>query len=373
MDDIKKQASVFENEHVKTWKKASKKVVGYACLATPIEVIEAAGLLPYRLRALGNSHTELADAHLSRFNCSYCRSLLQLGLDGEFDFLDGLIETNGCDHLRGMFENWQYVKNLDFMHYVKVPHVINEDSQRYFEEEIRLFAKALEDKFGTAITDKALWQAIENQEKVRAGLRRLYEMREQDKPAFTGTEVFQTILLGGAMPSVLFAKLLNDLATKRENHDVGEIRARLMLCGSATDEVEFLNVIESIGGMIVTDAMCYGARAFWPQPMEKKGDPYALLAKMYLENNLCPRMFEEFHARRDYVFRALERAKVDGVIVVHNKFCDVHGVDNVQLRMALEKKGVLVLQLEKEYGATADLGRMKTRIQAFLERIGDGR
>jgi tRNA G18 (ribose-2'-O)-methylase SpoU len=34
-----------------------------------------------------------------------------------------------------------------------------------------------------------------------------------------------------------------------------------------------------------------------------------------------------------------------------------------------EKKGVPVLQLEKEYGAKADIGRLKTRIQAFLERI----
>ena len=36
---------------------------------------------------------------------------------------------------------------------------------------------------------------------------------------------------------------------------------------------------------------------------------------------------------------------------MHNKFCDVHGVDNVQLRLDLEKRGIRVLQLEKEYGA----------------------
>jgi len=29
-----------------------------------------------------------------------------------------------------------------------------------------------------------------------------------------------------------------------------------------------------------------------------------------------------------------------------------------------------VLLLEKEYAAAADLGRIKTRVQAFLERIG---
>jgi benzoyl-CoA reductase/2-hydroxyglutaryl-CoA dehydratase subunit BcrC/BadD/HgdB len=54
---------------------------------------------------------------------------------------------------------------------------------------------------------------------------------------------------------------------------------------------------------------------------------------------------------------------------VHNKFCDLHGVDNVQLRLALEKEDIPVLLIEKEYGAKADIGRLKTRVQAFLERI----
>jgi len=70
------------------------------------------------------------------------------------------------------------------------------------------------------------------------------------------------------------------------------------------------------------------------------------------------------------VLKMIEQAKVDGVVLFHNKFCDLHGVDNVQLKIALEKEGIPVLTLEKEYSARADLGRFKTRIQAFLERIG---
>ena len=55
---------------------------------------------------------------------------------------------------------------------------------------------------------------------------------------------------------------------------------------------------------------------------------------------------------------------------MHNKFCDLHGVDNVQLRNDMEAAGLPVLLVEKEYGAAADLGRLETRLQAFLERIG---
>lgn len=100
---ITEQASVIENEYVRGWKGEGRKVIGYACIATPVEVIKAAGLLPYRLTALGNPSTEVADAYLSRFNCGFCRSLLQLGLDGRYDSLDGLIETNGCASGSGRF------------------------------------------------------------------------------------------------------------------------------------------------------------------------------------------------------------------------------------------------------------------------------
>ncbi len=371
MEELLRQAGLIENDHVKKWKADGGRVVGYICVATPIEVMEAAGLLPYKVRALGNSHTEIADAHLSRFNCSFCRSCLQLGLDGTYDFLDGIIETNGCDHLRGMVENWDYVKKFDFFHYLRVPHVVDRDSMSYFEEELRLYKKAVEDHFDVAISEEELWNRMQVQDRIRQKMRTVYEMREKMEPAFTGAEVLSIFLAATAIPSNVLEGLLDRAIEQRKEHNVGGYRARLLLGGSATDEVEFVREIESIGGMVVTDALCYGSRAFWPHVSEKESDPIKAMAKMYLEKLLCPRMFDDFPTRRQFVFDAVDRAKVDGVVLVHNKFCDVHGVDNVQLRLALEKKGVPVLQIEKEYGAKADIGRMKTRVQAFLERIGD--
>lgn len=369
MDEIIKQSQAIENEHLKRWKSQGGKVVGYICLATPTEIIEAGGLFPYRIRALGSGQTELADAHLSRFNCSFCRSCLQLGLEGVYDFLDGMIETNGCDHLRGMIENWHYAKKFPLLHYLKVPHIVNQSSLSWYEEELRLYKKALEDHFAQEISDEQIWSQIQIQERIREKLRLIYQMREKEEPAFRGSEVLSIVLLGSAVPGSVFEQILDQIIAERKDTGLKDFSARLLLAGSVTDEVKFVQEIENLGGLIVTDALCYGSRAFWSRYVEKNEDPIKILAKMYLEELLCPRMFNDFPRRRDFVFKAVERAKVDGVIVVHNKFCDVHGVDNVQLRIALEKKGIPVLQLEKEYGAKADLGRLKTRVQAFLERI----
>jgi len=373
MENISRQAGVIENDHVKKWKAGGGKVLGYTCIATPVEYMTAAGVLPYRVRGLGNTDTDLADASLSRFNCAFCRSCLQLGLDGTYDFLDGMIETNGCDHLRGMIENWAYEKPFDFFHYLRVPHVVDTDSSKFFLEELRLMRKSMEEFSGKELSDEAIWSEIEKHDRIRSLLRKLYEIRERENPGITGAEALEIYLAATALPLSEFEKELENLVQERKDHKVEQGRARLMVGGSATDEVEFVREIEDVGGQVVTDMLCYGSRAFWPRSAQRQGTPEEELANLYLDNLICPRMFDEFPKRKKFAFEAVERAKVDGVILVHNKFCDIHGVDNVQLRMALEEKGVPVLQLEKEYGARADLGRMRTRVQAFLERIGGGK
>jgi benzoyl-CoA reductase/2-hydroxyglutaryl-CoA dehydratase subunit BcrC/BadD/HgdB len=196
-------------------------------------------------------------------------------------------------------------------------------------------------------------------------------MREREKPALTGTEALSLFLYATAIPSGDLEGALDQVIEARKDKELTGYKARLLLGGAATDEVGFVGMIEELGGLVVTDALCYGSRAFWPHVVDRKqDDPYRALAENYLEKLLCPRMFADFPARKQFVFKAVERARVDGVVLVHNKFCDLHGVDNVQLRLALEEAGIPVLQLEKEYGAKADIGRMKTRVQAFLERIG---
>lgn len=369
MDTVIKQSEVLENDLLKKWTDNGGKVLGYACVTTPPEIIDAAGMLAYRIRALGNPKTEIADAHLARFNCSFCRSCLQLGLDGSYDFLDGLVETNGCDHLRGMFENWEYVKPSEFFHYVKTPHLVTDDALAYYEEELRLFKEAIENHFEVEITDDALARSVERQEAIRDRLRTVYAMRAGTDPSFTGAEALSLFLLASAVPPEDFMGMADAAIAERSGSGVSVYRARLMLCGAATDELELIREIENVGGLVVTDSLCYGARAFW-SPVKTGGDPIKALAQVYLKDMLCPRMYDDFPRRRDFVLDAVERYDVDGVMVMHNKFCDVHGVDNVQLRLELEKRDIPVLQLEKEYGSSADIGRIRTRVQAFLERIG---
>ena len=369
MKAMQSQSTDLLTEYVRDWKDRGGKVLGYACVATPVEIIEAAGILPYRIKAFGHPDTELGDAYLSRFNCRFCRSCLQLGLEGSYDFLDGLLETNGCDHLRGMFENWQHVKAYDFFHYLKVPHFLREDSLEYFVEELALMRDAISEFFGADITDDKLREAIDTQDEVNGKLKQLYALREKVPPAVSGAEVTQVLCTGSSMMGKDFSAMLDEVLKEKAGAKAPDYKARLIMLGSATDEIDLMADIESTGALIAADALCFGSRAFWTREGES-GDPLHLLAERYLGHLFCPRMFTDYDRRIAYILDTAKRAGVDGAIITYNKFCDLHGVEAVSQRADLEKAGIPVLVLEKDYGSQADTGRIKTRVQAFLERLG---
>ncbi|MFY9448078.1 MAG: 2-hydroxyacyl-CoA dehydratase family protein [Dethiobacteria bacterium] len=367
MNDWARLVKDVENEYVKQARESGQKIVGYACLATPREIFDAAGVFPYRLKALSNANTEMADAYMSRFNCGFCRSCLQLGLEGAYDFLDGLVETNGCDHLRGMFENWQYTRPRSFFHYLRVPHLTDPDSVQWFIEELELTREALAGFTGAEISEDSLAEAISRQERIAGKLREIYSSRWSDPVKIKGSEVMALMVLEGSVPPEVFEKIVDDVLKALSSRPGLPTRARLFMGGSATDEIALIDELESLGGLVVADSFCFGGRIF--RETVPGDNVIERLAKTYLYNLRCPRMFEQYARRKDFIVDMIKRSKADGAVFFHNKFCDLHGIENVKLRIDLEQEGIPVLLLEKEYGAQADIGRLKTRLQAFLERI----
>ena len=94
----------ISNSYIEDWEASNKKIIGYYCTYIPEELLHAAGILPYRIRATGNKDTELADTYMVRFTCSFVRATLDLALKGKYNFMDGFLICNSCDHSRRMFE-----------------------------------------------------------------------------------------------------------------------------------------------------------------------------------------------------------------------------------------------------------------------------
>jgi len=371
-EELTAVSQTLENKYISDWKAQGKKVIGYACSYLPEELLYAADILPYRITGHGISDTSQADSYMSRVNCSFARCCLEAALESKFDFLDGVIFVNGCDHIRRCYENWAAHETAarPFMHMLPVPHRISEPGYVWFKEEVTTMKEAVEKRFGVKITPEKLKEAIAVYNETRRLLRKVYDLRASGSPPFTGAQSLILTATSSLMPKIPFNRMLTELIEEAEKKPAEKTdKVRLVIAGSLMDDPEFIENVESLGAVVVSDALCFGARSIWSLT-EETDDPFDALCRRYYEHEPCPRMSGEYKRRFGFLKEQIQRTHADGAILEYIKFCDQHGTDNALLKNSLEKENIPVIELELQYGPLADTGRVRTRIQAFLERIG---
>ena len=370
LEQFQEATKTIVNTDLKKWLDQGGKVMGYFCSYGPEEVISAAGMVPIRMRAIGSTGTELADAYLSNINCSYCRHCFNMGLTGEYDFVEGLVWLNNCDHVRRIYDNWIRKVNTPFTKMMSLPKMTTEVQVEWFHEELIILKEALEKHLGIAITDEKLREAIKLHNETRRLLRQMYELRKKDNPPITGAEALAVVVASTAMPREQFNQMLKELLQELSDAEgIKDYRARLMIVGSILDDPAFIKVIEDVGGLVVTDSASFGTRIFWTVVDEGESDPITALAKYYIQDKpACPRMFDTQPQRSKFVRDMVKEFKVDGVIGERMIFCDLWSGENFMLGGDLKEEGIPFLKLDREY-IMAGAGQLRTRAQAFLESI----
>ena len=178
--------------------------------------------------------------------------------------------------------------------------------------------------------------------------------------------------------AALAGKQAGDDGLRQENRElrreiekrepITDYRARILIGGSIIDQPELIKIIEDAGGVVVADVLCTGTR--WTMDkVEMNGDPLYAIAKRYYDHQPCPRLTFVYERKRDFVLDVAKQFKVDGAIFSKISFCDHHSGDNVLYKEDLEEVGVPSLLLDRDYRIT-DVGRFKTRIEAFFEKLG---
>ena len=363
-----KTAQILEHKH------QGKKVFGWLCTYVPEEIIHAAGALPIRITGY-SKEMELEDgtAYLYINSCSFSRSCLQLGLKGEYDFLDGVAGGSTCDGARRLFALWRNYIDTPFYHVLTVPRKYTQSAHDLYHSQVLQFKVHLEEFMGIQITDESLYQSIGVYNESRALLKRLYELRKLENPPITGTETMEVLNACFRMPKELFNEWLSNLLDELEASDnASKSRARLMLVGSAITNPELIESIEEMGGLIVTDELCTGTR-YWSDPvvLDKNSTPVEAISRRYLNNFPCARMFPS-DERFNRILDLAQDFRVDGVISQIIRYCVPYAHDLPLLTERLKDNGIPTLALDVEYG-TSGSGQIRTRVQAFLEMLEEKR
>jgi benzoyl-CoA reductase/2-hydroxyglutaryl-CoA dehydratase subunit BcrC/BadD/HgdB len=226
----------------------------------------------------------------------------------------------------------------------------------------------VEAHFGVTLTEDKLRESIHVYNRSRALLQQFDRFRTAPNPPITGAEALAVILAGTAMPRETYNAQLEVFLRELTDRAAPDHRIRFMLVGSANDDVELVRAVEGTRAVVVADNLCFSAR-FHLDPVAEDGDVVEALAQHYLRKNECPRMYGQYRERLDLLRAKIRNARVDGVILQNIRFCDLHGAENGLFERDLEAEGTPCLRLEREYGPLVEKGRLKIRVDAFVERI----
>jgi len=366
------------NSYITEWQADGKKVLGHYCTYIPDELLHAANLLPFRIRATGNTSTNLADVYMVRFTCSFVRATFDMALRGIYDFLDGLLICNSCDHSRRMFELFDlkvfgrenYPKPTSRFYY-SIPHIITNEGFEWYYNEIKELKAKLEEKYvRDTITNHDLLDSINIYNTNRELLRKIHELRILDTPKITGSEALQVSMSNNSVPKeVANQELERILISLKDSEGIKSNAKRIMLVGSEVDSTDFTGLIEDSGALIVTDFLCFGTRTFLDDVhLGFEQDPLKRIVERVYYRISCPRMMDDHERRLDFMKSEIKKANVDGVILQRINNCDLHGCDNMLYVHELKDLEIPVLNLDREF-YQADTTRLQTRIEAFLEMI----
>jgi benzoyl-CoA reductase subunit C len=367
---LSEAAQTIVNPEVRKWKEQGGKIMGYFCAAMPVEMITAAGFLPFRVRATGSTGTELSDVCLTNINCSFPRHAFNMALKGEYDFLDGLVFFNSCDHIRRVYDHWIRRMKTPFVKILSLPRKDEPPQVEWFRDELAILREQMQEHYQVKITDDKMREAIALRNTSRRRQRELYMLRKKHDPPITGAEMLAVTVAGTAMPPARYNQLLGELlqdVSKASGHS--GYRARLMIMGGELDSPEYVRVIEGQGGLVVADSLCFGSRMIWKDVDETTSDPLTALAQYYVADRpSCARMYTRYGERVEYIRNMIKDFKVDGVIFVRLTFCELWGFEQYSLENDFKQLNIPLLCMDREYSQIG-VGQLRTRVQAFLETL----
>jgi benzoyl-CoA reductase subunit C len=341
--------------------------LGFFCPYVPEELIHAAGALPFRLMGtpIKMSHVQ---AHLPPNCCHQVKSSLESLLQGELDFLKGIIFSHTCDSMQGLADIWALQRRIPLHFNLMMPsHLESELSRIYLKAEIERLQNFLESNIGK-ITPQNLKTSIQLFNRLREKLQKIYAHRPKWHKQIPGIDFARIIRAGYLMDRQRYLELLDDLLnTLPEKTEESDNLVPVYLAGNMTHSDFYFSLIEEAGAIVVQDDLCSGTR-FLRLMVQEDIDPIEGLTNRYFTSFLCPTKHKGAYAHIETLLKEVDKSRAKGVIFLLYKYCETHFFDYPDLKQALESKGIPTLLLEVE-DPSSSIGQLKIRIQAFVEML----
>ena len=369
-----------DNELVEKAKADGKLAIGYTCFHIPEVLLNVDNCFSVRLRAPRTGSIDIATYYMSNYTCEFARALVERGIEGGFNFLDGLAGVDACSMMNRFYEHFELLKMNDkpnfFVTHTDMPYKVVDYSVRHYVKQMRVrLLDVMTKNYGVDTSDEAIRKAVEEHNEVCRIISEIGQMRKADNPVITGYEFHVLNLVSYTCPKALILPYLRETLEElktREPEPKPWYRARVAIVGSEIDDPSLTKMIEDCGAMVVSDRYCYGSTP-GREVIELTDDEPALdqICRHYMEVSECARYIsdEKVQQRRDTADRLAREYKADGIIYEQMKFCDFWGFERALVSHIMSNEvGWPVLSIDRPYNARTS-GQLRTRFQAFVESL----
>lgn len=366
--DFKKLVAERHN-YAQAWKKRTGgKVIGWFEPYFPEEIVYAAGVLPVRI--LAEHEPDVLSDKWIYGACYPVKDMVNQLLLGRMDYIDGLVNVEGC---QWMFNVYEVATNNNpnlFKHYLFLPdYTESKTSKDVLKSELLVFKSKVEEWTGNEINDEALDNAIDVYNKNRLLLRRICELRRADKPVILGSEFMDMMhadqVMDKAEMNIILEKFIDELEDREPNKDM----VRLMLIGSETWDSKLEALIESLGGNVVIDELDNGTSYFWDNIFPQK-DRIMAIGLRYLGRPRQPIKESNWRRRPAHIAALSEDYHIDGAIIAKQIYCHPHGTDNYEVWKLLRERNIPFHYFERD--SSIPIEETQMRMEAFLNMIRAG-
>ena len=357
------------------WKKNGGKVVGYICNNVPEELIMAAGFLPVRITGDPCEGTELAEGYRIPYPRSgFVETLINKLLAEKFDYLDYLVIPHSRDEVWRMWTQLHFVPELDpqitlpEMYFYDNLHTTFYAASVYNRDRALELKAQLETWSGKKMTDEDLKNAIDVTNENRMLLKKVAALRADDPPRVSGQDALQIIGTSMFMPKQAHTELLK-VFLREVDSQPAKSGVRLFVESSPLDNLQFYEVIESSGAVVVGEDNCWGNRHS-DTPIEMTVNPFESIVDRYLKKSPCPRIFP-LQRRLDYCVESAVASNARGTLIHVNEGDNAQAWEAPEQIKALKATGIPATRVKNQpyLLSDADKEALKTEIKEFIETL----
>lgn len=359
-------------------KEQGRKVIGTFCVFVPEELVLAVDGVYVGLCAGAELGFEEAEKFLPRSTCSLIKSAFGFKLAKVCPYIEStdlIVGENTCDGKKKAYESYKdLVGNLYVM---DLPQMKSAEGRALLKAEFKKFALKLEEISGKTITVQSLLQGIETVNNKRKAIQRLAALRAADPAPISGLDGLLANQIYFYDDPVRFTNAVNALCDELEariKEGVGVMAkdtARILVsgCPMAVPNWKIPSIVENSGAVIVGEEMCTGERGT-QNLVSANGTTIDDLMDHLVERyfSIDCAVFTPNQSRLDHIKDMVRKYKAGGVLHYGLQFCQPYQVESKMLERELEKAGIPVLLVETDY-SPQDTGQIKTRVDAFIERI----